>query len=336
MKLREIPFRELNEKNIVSVSRYQVSQQQAWDEFVRHANNGTVFHTRKFLSYHPDDRFEDCSLIFTKRKKILSVLPAVVREEEDGISLISHAGSSFGGPVFQTGTSLKDTFFLVDCLLDFAAANKIDKVQLTLPPLIYSAHPGNYFDFALLEAGFTYCKREVSSVIPLDFADEDILLTFSDEARRAARKAMKSGVVVRESEDYNTFYALLENNLKLRHGVRPTHTLPELLSLRDLFPDDIRLFSAEVEGEMIAGIVLFVCNARSGLAFYISHREDRQEFRGVNLLFVEVIRWCIQHRLNYLDFGIFTVNMRPNWGLARFKESFGALGIFRDTFVKIV
>jgi hypothetical protein len=36
----------------------------------------------------------------------------------------------------------------------------------------------------------------------------------------------------------------------------------------------------------------------------------------------------------FLDFGIFTVNMDPNWGLGRFKENFGARGIFRDTFYK--
>jgi hypothetical protein len=28
------------------------------------------------------------------------------------------------------------------------------------------------------------------------------------------------------------------------------------------------------------------------------------------------------------------VNMEPNWGLCRFKESFGASGIFRDTLIR--
>jgi hypothetical protein len=37
---------------------------------------------------------------------------------------------------------------------------------------------------------------------------------------------------------------------------------------------------------------------------------------------------------SFLDFGIFTVNMEPNWGLGRFKENFGSRGIFRDTFYK--
>jgi len=35
--------------------------------------------------------------------------------------------------------------------------------------------------------------------------------------------------------------------------------------------------------------------------------------------------------MQILDFGIFTVNEDPNMGLARFKENFGASGIFRDT-----
>jgi lipid II:glycine glycyltransferase (peptidoglycan interpeptide bridge formation enzyme) len=51
----------------------------------------------------------------------------------------------------------------------------------------------------------------------------------------------------------------------------------------------------------------------------------------VNLLFYEVFQWCIAQGFRFLDFGIFTVNMQPNWGLGRFKESFGAQGVFRDT-----
>jgi lipid II:glycine glycyltransferase (peptidoglycan interpeptide bridge formation enzyme) len=82
---------------------------------------------------------------------------------------------------------------------------------------------------------------------------------------------------------------------------------------------------------MIAGIVMFACNPRAALAFYISHREDFQRYRGVNLLFYEVFQWCIAQGFRFLDFGIFTVNMQPNWGLGRFKESFGAQGVFRDT-----
>jgi lipid II:glycine glycyltransferase (peptidoglycan interpeptide bridge formation enzyme) len=60
--------------------------------------------------------------------------------------------------------------------------------------------------------------------------------------------------------------------------------------------------------------------------------EDYQHLRAVNLLFYEIISWCHENSFKYLDFGIFTVNMEPNFGLGRFKENFGAAGVFRDTF----
>jgi len=276
------------------------------------------------------------SLRFLKGGKCLAVLPAAIRRQDDELSLVSHPGASFGGPAFKTNTSLKDTFCIVERLLEFAHRNRIAHIQMTLPPLVYHSRPGNYFDFALAEFGFTHLKREVSSVIPLDFAEEDTLLIFSPESRRAVRKALKSDVTVSESSDFTTFYSILKKNLKMRHDVHPTHSLEELLRLQSLFPDKVRLFAAYKKDEMIAGVVVFECNERVALAFYISHREELQEFRGVNLLFHDVIRWAIRKRLKFLDFGIFTVNMKPNWGLARFKESFGALGVFRDTLIRKV
>ena len=42
-----------------------------WDDFVDSSDNGTIFHKRTFLSYHPKDRFEDASLVIEKDNKIL-------------------------------------------------------------------------------------------------------------------------------------------------------------------------------------------------------------------------------------------------------------------------
>lgn len=334
MKKREYSFNDLKEDNLVCVEKYQETQKNVWDKFVANSNNGTIFHTRRFLNYHPPKRFNDSSLIFKKGEKWLSVLPAAINEIDSKRHLISHPGSSMAGPVFKLSTSIKDTFFIVEKLVEFAQQNNVDSIKLTLPPLIYHARPGNYFDFVLSSFGFEYQKREVSSVIPLDFAEEDTLSVFSSESRRAVRRAIKMGVTFSESDDFETFYKMLNQNLKLRHNVQPTHSLEELLALKQKFPDKIQLYAAMANDEMVAGLVVFDCNERVALAFYISHNEKRQEFRGVNFLFYEFIKKAISKNVKYLDFGIFTVNMKPNWGLARFKESFGALGVFRDTLVK--
>ncbi len=318
----------------IVIEKYNESFQKQWDEFIWQANNGTIFHTRKFLNYHPPERFEDHSLIFKKNDRVIALFPATVRYEGHRSILTSHRGSSYGGLVTKYSLSISDAFRIVESLIFFGRENKFQGIELTPPPIIYMLRPSNYIDFALVKNGFGYKKREISSVIPLTFSESDVLKTFSSESRRAVRRALKLDVEVRQSEDYEAFYKILKRNLKMRHNVQPTHTLEELLLLRKIYPDRIRLFGAYVEEEMVAGVVMFDCNERVVLAFYISHNEDRQQFRGVNCLFYEIIKWSIQNNFGHFDFGIFTVDMDPNWGLGRFKESFGAQGIFRDTFLK--
>lgn len=318
----------------IEIERYNDDFQDLWDEFVWQANNGTIFHTRKFLNYHPPERFEDHSLIFRKENRVLALFPATIRYEGHRRIITSHRGASYGGLVTKFNLSIKDAFALVERLIDYANANDFKGIELTPPPIIYLLRPSHYIDFALIKNGFGYRKREISSVIPLTFDEAETLQTFSSESRRAVRRAVKLGVRVRESEDYQEFYTILKKNLKMRHNVQPTHTLDELLLLKKIFPERIKLFGAYAKNELVAGVVTFDCNRRVVLAFYISHNEDQQQYRGVNYLFFEIIKWAIQNKFGHLDYGIFTVNMDPNWGLGRFKESFGAQGVFRDTFLK--
>jgi hypothetical protein len=318
----------------ISIEPYQQSFSEEWDNFVWQANNGNIFHTRRFLSYHPPERFEDHSLIFKKDKRVIAIFPATVRYEQHRRILISHRGASYGGIVTNFHVGIRETFDIVEALIQYAQDNQFQGIELTPPPIVYYKRPSHYVDFALVKNGFGYRKREISSVIPLTFQEEDVLSTFSSESRRAVRRGVKLGVEVRECEAYDDFYQILKRNLKMRHNVNPTHSLEELLSLKRIFPERIRLFGAFAGEQMVAGVVMFMCNQQVVLAFYISHNEDFQQYRGVNCLFFEIIKWAIREKYSHLDFGIFTVNMDPNWGLGRFKESFGAQGIFRDTLLK--
>lgn len=315
----------------ISITPFAADDTASWDEFVWKANNGTIFQTRQFLAYHPEARFVDHSLSFHKEGKRIAVFPAVDFNENGKRILLSHRGASYGGLVVKDTLPISDSFELVKALVDHAKAAGFDAIDLTPPPQIYLRRPSNYIDFALVQNGFSYRKREISSVIPLDFSREEILNTFNEGSRRAVRRAQKLGVEVRESEDYAAFYDILKRNLRLRHNVNPTHTLDELLLLKKVFPDRIKLFAAYHEETMVAGVVMFICNPRVVLAFYISHDDDYQQYRGVNVLFYKIVDWGISEGYGFLDFGIFTVNEDPNWGLARFKESFGAQGVFRDS-----
>ncbi|OIO66567.1 MAG: GNAT family N-acetyltransferase [Candidatus Marinimicrobia bacterium CG1_02_48_14] len=303
-----------------------------WEAFVTTANNGTIFHERKFINYHPPGRFVDHSLIIEKNGKPLAVFPAaeIVRDKKRW--LISHPGASYGSFVYPLDLSFSDSYELVAGLKHYANSQKFDAIRLTLPPAIYQQRVSNYIDFALVKHGFEYAKRDVSSMLTIEATPDENLAKFRSTHRTAVRKAIRQGVEIRQSDDYVAFYDILKHNLKIRHGVTPTHTLNELIQLKDMYPDKISLHAAFHDGTMVAGVVNFVVNPQVVLAFYISHDEEYQHLRAVNLLFFEIIKWSHAQGTKYLDFGIFTVDMEPNFGLGRFKENFGASGVFRDTF----
>ncbi|MFI5145040.1 MAG: peptidoglycan bridge formation glycyltransferase FemA/FemB family protein [Ignavibacteria bacterium] len=316
----------------MEVIEYDKQNKEQWEQFILTSNNGTIFHTRKFLSYHPAERFKDNSLLFLNNNKILSVLTAADIIRDDRKLLISHQGASYGGFVYKDNLSIKDAFKLTESLIEYAIKKKFDRIVITHSPFVYQKRYNNYIDFALIRNGFGYIKREVSSVISLDVSEDDVFSLFKQEARTAVRRAEKLGVKIRNSDDFEDYYKILENNLAMRHNVNPAHSLEDLLKLKKLFPDKIQLVGAYLKEKMIAGVVNFYCNEKVVLVFYISNNMEYQNYRAVNLLFFEIIKDAIRRGLGFLDFGLFTVNMDPNWGLGKFKENFGARGILRDTF----
>ena len=315
---------------MITVKRFN-NNSSAWDNFVSSANNGTLFHTRRFLNYHHEGRFNDHSLEFYKKGKLVGVFPAALIETGNKRQLVSHPGASVGSFVVPEDLAFADALEMVEQLVDYSKRENLDGIKLTQPPTIYSKRLSHYIDFALQKNGFLYSKREISSILFLEKSIDENLSKFKSTHRTAVRKAEKSGVVVKETDDFASFYEILKKNLSIRHDVKPTHSLDELLHLKELFPDKINLFGAYIEGEMVAGVVNFIATENVVLAFYISHNEDFQEVRPINLLFYKIFEWAIQKKYNVFDFGIFTVNEEPNMGLARFKENFGASGQFRDT-----
>ncbi|MBN2423847.1 MAG: GNAT family N-acetyltransferase [Calditrichaceae bacterium] len=313
------------------IEKFKDTDKEWWDSYVDESDNGTIFHTRKFLSYHPAERFKDHSLIFKQKNSIRGIFPAITWMMDKEKVLYSHRGASYGGFVYRDA-GIRDAFDLVESLKRYAKEEGFNRIIITLPPIVYMTRYSNYLDFAMIQNGFRYLKREISSVLQLPSEKNDIFNLFKSEARTATRKSMKKNITIKLSDDYDSYYKILKENLMLRHNVTPTHTLEEIKRLQSLFPDKIHLWGAFLGDTMIAGVVNFICTKDVILAFYISDDKTYQEYRSVNNLFYHIFQWAVQENYKFYDFGIFTVNMDPNWGLGKFKESFGARGLFRDTF----
>jgi hypothetical protein len=310
--------------------------QERWDAFVAGSANGTIFHTARFLGYHPPGRFPFRNLAFLAGDEPVAVLPGALRE--DG-AYVSPAGASYGSFAFAE-PAYGTVEAVVDALLAWAREAGVRELRLTPPPAIYARQLNEVDKYALEYRGFTPSQNLISNVTPVtpEETDDDLLARLSGMHRRAVRKSLREGVTVGWSDDLAGYHAILVEN-KRKFGLPPTHSLEELATLVELFPDGIRVLAAwEPEGAMIAGICLFSCNPQVLLAFYIASLAEYQELRPVNRLLWESMRIARDEGFRWLDLGVSQDTssdnpMEPARSLISFKEgSADSLGVLRTTY----
>jgi hypothetical protein len=316
----------------IRIQQYSEDWKSRWDDFVLSSNNGTVFHLQRFLDYHDKGKFTWQHLLFLDKEEIVAVLPASVM----GSTFESPIGASYGS--FVTGdidfaTSLE----LVDLFSDYCREKKYERALLTPPPFIYQKVLTQNIDYALAYRGFTFDKHYLSHAIRLD--NHDFLSGFHATARRYIHKYLREhALTVELSDDYDSFYPILLNN-KERHGVKPTHSLQDLLKLRKLLPESLALFLVKKGTKPIAGSLVFVCNSQVSLCFYNMLLYEYEKYNPIHAVMYEVVKWSIERGLTWVDIGVSQDTksdnpMTPAMSLIRFKEKFDARGILRSTFYK--
>lgn len=305
-----------------------------WDAFVEDADGGTLFHRLGFLAYH-GDRFARNAhpVAWTRGDSLQAVLPLGLFPEDDGLVARSPYGASYGGIVTKDAPSLARARDLIDSLLDYLRGLGVRKFVVTPAPNLCARLPHDYLEFCLLVRGARITRSELTSYIQVR---EDPLEGFQHSAVKAVRKALSHDVrVVSESDAVDEFYdILLENRSKF--GATPTHTRDEVRWLLTHLPEHVKLFMAYREDVPIAGSLVFRVNRRAILDFYWAHLDAHQGVRPVSLLVHEITRWAAREGHAIFDFGTQTVDMVPVEGSTRFKESFGAVGMFRHSYELIL
>jgi hypothetical protein len=320
------------------VKRYSKESENEWERFVHSSVNGTFMQERKFLGYHPSDKFSDHSLIFMEDKRIIAVLPAAVVQQEGKHILHSHPGASHGGLIIKS-LSTNKCLELVSALVEYCAMAGFDYIRLKPVPRVYHNGLSDQLDFALRFSGFEIEYTELATALELKKGKEYFLKkVMSSTAFRNYQKALKSGLTITEDADIHDYWAVLKNKLELSHNAKPTHTFEEIKYLKELYPDRIKLFAA-YKGEILAaGVLAFLLNERVINCFYIAHDDQYQHMRPLNLVFGYMMEWGQKNSFSYLDWGISTEvkGSRVNTGLFQFKEGFGGHGVLRESYLYAV
>jgi hypothetical protein len=316
----------------ITVHRYTPSDRAEWDAFVEASNTGTMFHLQRFLDYHPEGKWNWHHLMFREGGRLVAVLPAGIGR--DG-ALWSPTGASYGSIVVKD-ESFERCLAIVDAFVAYAREAGLAHAYLIPPPLIYTLNYSQHIEYAMLYRKADFELHYISHAIDLK-RGADFLDHFDPTARKSIRKILREGrITIRESDDYATFHEILVEN-KARHNTKPTHTLEDLLRLRELMPDKLRLNMVYLDDEPIAGSLLFLANRKVVLCFYNMLRYEYEHLRPIYLVMYETCRWAIEQGYEWVDIGVSQDTkaedpMTPSLGLIQFKERFDARGILRSTY----
>ena len=179
------------EKN-VEIIPFQKKHNEIWESLVEGSNNGTIYHTQNFLNYHPRGRFHNFHHLIAIDGRIRVVIPGAVTESEAGKTFVSYPGTSFGGFVVPEDFGLSDADAVIVRFLDYLKSEGFKRIDITPSPVFFSRRQNTHADFILSREGFGFKKREITSLITLNYPDGDILKTFDPACRRrSARPSAK-------------------------------------------------------------------------------------------------------------------------------------------------
>jgi hypothetical protein len=305
----------------IRVQRYVPEDKAPWDGFVARAKNPHLMFYRGFMEYH-GERFSDHSLLFYDADdRLLALLPA--NRSED--TLYSHQGLTFGGLVvddrMRAGTMLR----VFDALKGYMRANGLRKLVYKALPHLYHVQPAEEDRYALFRHDARCYRLDTTSAL-----DRRQPFKFSNGKKTGMSRGLRNGVVIRETDDVDGFYAMMSARLNARYDATPTHSAAEIRLLMDRFPQQIRLHGAYHEEHLVAACLMF-CSPQVAHTQYITSSEAGRELRAVDALIGTLILETYAE-WPFFDFGISNEQAGHylNESLSNQKEEFGARTVIHE------
>ena len=275
------------------------------------------------MEYH-GERFADYSLLALAAGKLVAVLPA---ETENG-KVFSHRGLSYGGWVFGLGVDVEMVRAVVLEGFNFLKEVGFESLYIrSIPAFFFTEH------FSAVQAiyrqfGTKTASKTFQTIVPP--------FIWKDKGRRwGLHKAQRSGMQVSNDARYlEEFWdKVLCPNLWTRHQAKPVHSLAEMQNLMARFPNEIKLYTAVLAGEVLAGVLVF-CMKRGIHTQYIANGPKGRAFMALDLLMHHLV-FAAYGDTPFLSLGISNEPKTGeiNRGLYDWKRSLGAIDFEESDYV---
>lgn len=306
----------------ISVELYEVTKKEVWDNFIDNAKNSHFMFKRDYVEYHAD-RFEDFSLMFfDEKKRLFAVLPANRKDN----TLYSHQGLTFGGLVVTRKVTTDQVYMAFLAIVEFLKTNaKIESFIYKRMPDFYSSYPAQEDLYAMFLLNAKLLRRDVSSLIDLSTT-----FPYTKGRKWSVNKAKKMPIEINDCDQFSAFWQLLDHVLKVKHGAKPAHSLKEIESLNSKFSNNMKCYTAIMDGEVLAGAVVYESGTVAHTQ-YLANSEKGRDLGALDFVIDHLLK-SVYKDWKYFDFGISTEEggRSLNKGLIAQKEGFGARAFVHD------
>lgn len=306
----------------LTVRPYEEGDRPAWDALVEESRSSHFLFRRDYMEYH-QDRFEDASLVVLDRDAPVAILPA---NREGGV-VVSHGGLTFGGLISTPKLTTRRTVQALEAVLARLRQDAAESLVYKAVPAIYHRVPAEEDLYALFLLGGVLVRRDCSAALrPADHP------AYTKGRRTAVRQSRGAGLLVGRDGAWAEFMALEAEVLARRHDVSPVHSPEEMQRLAIAFPDNIKLFTARRDDDLLAGVIVYE-TPMVAHAQYIAASEQGYADHALDAIIDFLIAEEYADKA-WFDFGISTTEegRALNEGLIRNKESYGARAVVHDIY----
>ncbi len=304
---------------MIRIKKYSPANRKEWDSLVKCSKNGCFLFLRDYMEYH-SDRYQDNSLLVYNGNSLIAVIPCNIVEKK----LISHGGLTFGGVISNQKMKTQIMLDTFGKLLEYMGENSIASITYKVPPKFLQQIPAEEDLYALFRFKAKLIRRDVSTVV-----DINNRVKLNKGRKWIINKAKKNDVSVSISQDFETFMSILRDSLG-KHGVKPTHSLEEIIYLKNKFPKNISLYTAQLNDDILAGAILYDYGQTIHTQ-YLATTEQGKQIGALDYVISKLIATICNDK-RFFSFGISTEQNGKylNEGLIHQKEGFGGRAIVHD------
>lgn len=331
----------MNSHNL-TIIKYEKKDEEEWDEFVqKHAINGTFLHTRRFLNYHPPERFRDMSYIVRDNKAaIIAVCPACLHNGVKEKVLYSHMGSTYGGIILsEKWYKAEKVIEILRRLEDKWIEEGVQRIILKQPPSLLSTVSQDLLEYCFYYLGYDV-HMELNMYVDFEEYKEDIISSLAQGKRTNVHNCEKAGCICRKinrKSEIEQFHKLLTITLE-KHDKKPIHTVEELYEfVTDRLSKECELYGVYKDDIMVAGSMMFLFE-QIGVAHaqYLCADPTYNKLSPMTYTYYAMLCEMKKRGFNKVTWGIVTEDMGKylNTGLAASKEAFGSKHAVNITYEK--